>query len=94
MVAGVVLFVVGLLGCIAVRKNLVIILMAIELMLIGVSFNYVIYSLCLDDMVGQSMAIFVIVVAAAESALGLAMIIVYYKLRGLINVSMINTLKG
>jgi NADH:ubiquinone oxidoreductase subunit K len=91
---GVGLFVVGVLGCFVVRKNLVIVLMALELMFIGVSLNFVVYSIYLDDMVGQLIALFILVVAAAESAIGLAMIVIYHKLRGIINVSFINMLKG
>lgn len=91
---GVSLFVVGILGCFVVRKNLVIVLMALELMFIGISLNFVVYSIYLDDMIGQLIGLFILVVAAAESSIGLAMIVIYYKLRGIINVSLINMLKG
>jgi NADH-quinone oxidoreductase subunit K len=91
---GMVLFVVGIFGSFVIRKNLVIVLMSLELMLLGVSLNFIIYSVYLDDVVGQVVALFILVVAASESAIGLSMIVVYYRLRGVINISVINMLKG
>jgi NADH:ubiquinone oxidoreductase subunit K len=86
--------VVGVLGCFVVKKNLVVILMALELMFIGVSVNFVVHAMYLDDTMGQLMGLFILVVAAAESSIGLAMIVIYYRLRGIVNVSLINTSKG
>lgn len=91
---GMVLFVVGIFGSFVIRKNLVIVLMSLELMLLGVSLNFIIYSVYLDDVAGQVVALFILVVAASESAIGLSMIVVYYRLRGVINISVINMLKG
>jgi NADH-quinone oxidoreductase subunit K len=91
---GMILFVVGMIGSFVVRKNLVVVLMSLELMLLGISMNYIVYSIYLDDIVGQVVALFVLVVAAGESAIGLSMIVIYYKLRGVINISSIHMLKG
>lgn len=88
------LFVVGIFGSFVVRKNLVIILMSLELMLLGISLNFIVYSVYLDDIVGQLVALIILVVAASESAVGLSMIVIYYRLRGVINISMISMLKG
>jgi len=69
-------------------------LLCIELMLLSINMNFVIFSVYLDDIVGQIFALFVLTVAAAESAIGLALLVVYYRVRGSLSVELINLLKG
>jgi NADH-quinone oxidoreductase subunit K len=88
------LFLIGMLGLFISRKNLILILMCIELMLLAVNLNFIVFSVYLDDLMGQIFALFVLTVAAAESAIGLAILVVYYRLKGTILISYINNLKG
>lgn len=88
------IFFVGLVGLFVTRKNIIVILMCIELMLLGINLHFIIYSVYLDDLLGQVFALFVLTVAAAESAIGLAILVVYYRLRGTISTSFIQNLKG
>lgn len=69
-------------------------LMSIELMLLAVNFNFIVFSVFLDDVVGQIFALFVLTVAAAESAIGLAILVVYYRIRGTVSIEYINLLKN
>lgn len=69
-------------------------LISIELMLLSVNLNLVIFSVFLEDFVGQFLALFILTVAASESAIGLAILLIYYRLRGTIFINFINTLKG
>ena len=69
-------------------------LMSIELMLLAVNLNFILFSLILDDLVGQIFSLLVITVAAAESAIGLAILVIYYRIRGIISVEFINLMKG
>jgi NADH-quinone oxidoreductase subunit K len=94
VINGIIMFTVGIFGIFVTRKNIIIILMCIELMLLGINFNFIIYSLYLDDLTGQIFALFVLTVAAAESAIGLAIVVVYYRIRGVILTGEINNLKG
>jgi NADH-quinone oxidoreductase subunit K len=94
IINGIVMFTIGMFGIFVTRKNIIIILMCIELMLLGINYNFIIYSLYLDDITGQLFALFVLTVAAAESAIGLAIIVVYYRIRGVISIGEINNLKG
>lgn|SRR3990167_8664652 len=89
-----VLFILGVLGIFITRKNIIIILMSIELMLLAINFNFIIFSVYLDDIIGQVFSLFILTVAAAESAIGLAILVIYYKLRGIISVDYISTIKG
>ena len=89
-----ILFILGLSGIYLNRKNIIIILMSIELMLLAVNFNLVIFSVYLDDLIGQLFSIFVLTVAAAESAIGLAILVIYYRVRGTIGVEYINLMRG
>lgn len=89
-----VLFLVGLWGIVVVRNNLLSLLLAIELMLFGVSFSFIFFSLFFDDLLGQIFALFILTIAASESAVGLALLVFYYRLRGLLDVDFIVTLKG
>jgi NADH-quinone oxidoreductase subunit K len=76
------------------RKNFLIILMSIEIMLLAVNLNFIFFSVYLDDLIGQMFALYILTVAAAESAIGLAILVVYYRLRGIIAIDNISTLKG
>jgi len=89
-----VLFLLGICGLFLNRKNVIIMLMSIELMLLAVNFNFIIFSVYLDDLMGQMFALFVLTVAAAESAIGLAILVVYYRIRGTIAVEFVNLMKG
>ena len=89
-----ILFTLGIFGIFLNRKNVIIILMSIELMLLAVNINLVAFSVHLQDMVGQVFAMFVLTVAAAEAAIGLAVLVVYFRNRGTIAVEDINLMKG
>ena len=89
-----ILFTLGIFGIFLNRKNVIIILMAIELMLLAVNINFVAFSAYLHDLVGQVFAMFVLTVAAAEAAIGLAILVVYFRNRGSIAVEDINLMKG
>jgi len=89
-----VLFTLGVFGIFLNRKNVIIILMSIELILLSVNVNFVAFSAVLGDMVGQIFALFVLTVAAAEAAIGLAILVVFFRNRGSIAVEDINTMKG
>jgi NADH-quinone oxidoreductase subunit K len=88
------LFTLGILGIFLNRKNVIIILMSVELMLLAVNINLVAFSHFSGDITGQVFALFVLTVAAAEAAIGLAIIVVYYRNRGSIAVEDINMMKG
>ena len=89
-----ILFTLGIFGIFLNRKNVIIILMSIELMLLAVNINFVAFSAFLHDLVGQVFAMFVLKVAAAEAAIGLAILVVYFRNRGTIEVEDINLMKG
>lgn len=88
------LFTLGVFGIFLNRKNVIVILMSIELMLLAVNVNLVAFSAELDDLAGQVFAMFVLTVAAAEAAIGLAILVVYFRNRGSIAVEDINLMKG
>ena len=89
-----IIFTIGIVGIFLNRKNVIIILMSIELILLAVNINLVSFSIYLQDLVGQVFTMFILTVAAAEAAVGLAIIVIYYKNRGSINVEQISSLKG
>jgi NADH-quinone oxidoreductase subunit K len=89
-----VLFTLGIFGIFLNRRNVIIILMSIELILLAVNINFVAFSSFLGDLVGQVFAMFVLTVAAAEAAIGLAILVVYFRNRGTIAVEDINLMKG
>ncbi len=89
-----ILFALGIFGIFLNRKNIIIILMSIELMLLAVNINLVAFSSYLGDLVGQVFALFVLTVAAAEAAIGLAILVVYFRNRGSIEVEDVNLMKG
>jgi len=88
------LFLIGTFGMFLSRKHVIIILISLELILLSTNINFVIFSAFLDDILGQIYALLVLTVAAAESALGLAILIVYYRLRGGISIDLISLLKS
>jgi len=89
-----IIFTIGIVGIFLNRKNVIIILMSIELILLSVNINLVSFSIYLQNLVGQVFTMFILTVAAAEAAVGLAIIVIYYKNRGSINVEQISSLKG
>ncbi len=89
-----ILFTIGVFGIFLNRKNVIIILMSVELILLSVNINLVAFSSFLGDMVGQVFAMLVLTVAAAEAAIGLAILVVYFRNRGSIAVEDLNVMKG
>jgi len=89
-----ILFVTGVLGIFVNRKNLIVILMSIELILLGVNINLVAFSAYLHDLVGQVFAMFVLTVAAGEAAIGLAILVIYFRGRATISVDDVNRMRG
>ena len=89
-----ILFTLGVLGIFLNRKNIIIILMSVELILLAVNINFVAFSVFLGDLVGQVFALFILTVAAAEAAIGLAILVVYFRNRGTIAVEDVNLMKG
>ena len=91
---GAIFFSIGIIGIFLNRKNVIIILMCIELILLAVNINLVSFSIYLQNLIGQIFTMFILTVAAAEAAIGLAIIIMYYKNKGSIDVDQISSLKG
>jgi NADH-quinone oxidoreductase subunit K len=91
---GAILFALGILGVFLNKKNVIIILMSIELMLLAVNVNFVAFSAFLGDLTGQVFTLFILTVAAAEAAIGLAILVIYVRNRGSIEVHDINMMKG
>ncbi|HAF76314.1 MAG TPA: NADH-quinone oxidoreductase subunit NuoK [Maribacter sp.] len=89
-----VLFVIGIFGLFLNRKNIIILLMSIELMLLSVNINLVAFSSFMNDLVGQIFTLFVLTVAAAEAAIGLAILVSFFRNRGTIAVEDVNVMKG
>jgi NADH-quinone oxidoreductase subunit K len=89
-----ILFVLGVLGIFINRKNIIVVLMAIELILLSVNINLVAFSAFLGDLTGQVFAMFVLTVAAAEAAIGLAILVIYFRSRGTIAVDDVHRMKG
>ena len=94
LILGTIIFTIGIIGIFLNRKNLIVILMCIELLLLAVNINFVSFSIFLNDLSGQIFSFFILTVAAAEAAIGLAIIVVYYRNSGSIHVEDINSLKG
>jgi len=94
LIVAAIVFTIGVLGIFLNRKNVIIILMSIELILLAVNINFVAFSSFLHDLVGQVFALFVLTVAAAEAAIGLAILVVYFRNRGTIEVEDVNLMKG
>ena len=94
LIVAAILFTLGVFGIFLNRKNVIIILMSIELMRLSVNINLVAFSAFLNDLVGQVFAMFVLTVAAAEAAIGLAILVIYFRNRGSISVEDVNMMKG
>ena len=88
------IFLLGVIGIFLNRKNVISILMSIELILLGVNINFIAFSYFSSDLIGQIFSLFVLTVAAAEAAIGLAILVVYFRNKGTIDVKDINVLKG
>jgi NADH-quinone oxidoreductase subunit K len=93
LVANLVFFI-SLLGIIFNRKNILLILFSLELCLLSINFSLILNSVIIDDLVGQIIAIFVLTVAAAETSIGLSILILYYRVRGSVAIEFLNLLKG
>ena len=94
LVLAAILFTIGVLGIFVNRKNIIVILMSIELMLLAVNINLVAFSTQLGDLAGQVFALVILTVAAAEAAIGLAILVVFFRNRGSIAVEDVNVMKG
>ena len=94
LTVGAILFTLGVFGIFLNRKNIIIILMSVELILLAVNLNLVAFSAALGDLAGQVFAMFVLTVAAAEAAIGLAIVVIYFRNRGSIQVEDVNLMKG
>ena len=88
------LFLIGIIGIFFVRRNILIVLISIELLLLAVNLNFVIFSCLNDDAVGQLFSFFILTVAAAESAIGLSLLVIFFRLKSVISVDAISMLKG
>ena len=88
------LFLIGVIGLVLNKKNILIILMSIELMLLAINLNFVIFSIYLDDITGYIFVLFILTIAAAESAIGLAILTIYYRLNNNIWITQIKNIKG
>jgi len=91
---GAIIFTIGIVGIFLNRKNIIVILMCIELILLAVNINLVSFSVFFNDLIGQIFTLFILTVAAAEAAIGLAIIVAYYRNTGTVHVEEINSLKG
>jgi len=88
------LFLIGVLGLVLNRKNILITLMSIELMLLAINLNFIIFSIYLDDLAGYVFVLFILTIAAAESAIGLAILTIYYRLKNTIRMDKIKNIKS
>jgi NADH-quinone oxidoreductase subunit K len=88
------IFFIGLFGIFINRKNVLLIIVCIELILLAINFSFLLSSYYLDDVFGQIFALFILTVAAAESSIGLAILVVYYRVKGTISIEYVNALKG
>jgi NADH-quinone oxidoreductase subunit K len=94
IVTNVLIFFSGIFGIVFNRRSIIVVLMSIELLLLSVNLNFIIFSVYLDDFYGQLFALFILTVAAAEAAIGLAILILYFRVRGNIAINQVATLKG
>lgn len=88
------LFFLGSFGIIMNKKNIIFVLMSIELMLLAINLNFIIFSVYLDDILGQIFSLFILTIAAAESAIGLAILVIYYRVKKTVSVQFINLMKS
>jgi NADH-quinone oxidoreductase subunit K len=94
IILSLIIFFLGITGIFIFRKHLINILISLELILLSINLNFVIFSCYLDDILGQIYCLMILTIAAAESSIGLALLIIYYRLRGGISIDLINLLKG
>jgi NADH-quinone oxidoreductase subunit K len=94
LLLSIILFIIGTCGMFLFRKHIINILISFELIILSLNFNFIVFSCYLDDLIGQVYSLFILTVAAAESSIGLAIIIVYYRLRGGISIDLLSLLKG
>lgn len=90
----IIVFFIGLVGIFINRKNILLIIICVELNLLAINFAFLISSFYLDDVLGQIYTIFILVVAAAETSIGLAILVVYYRIRGTISIEFLNKLRS
>jgi len=88
------IFCVGVMGLFITRKHIILLLLSIELIFLSINYNFLVFSVFLDDILGQYYALCILTIAAAESAIGLAILVIFYRLRGGISLDLINLLKG
>jgi NADH-quinone oxidoreductase subunit K len=94
LIFSITLFFISILGIFLTRKNLILIIICIELMLLSINFNFIIFSVYLNDIFGQIITIFILTLAGAEASIGLAILIIFYRIRGIISINFLNILKG
>ena len=94
LILAVIIFTIGVAGIFLNRRNIIVILMSIELMLLAVNINFIAFSAKFHDLLGQIFTIFILTIAAAEAAVGLAILVIYFRNRGNISVSDVNVMKG
>ena len=88
------LFIISIFGIFLLKRNLIVILMSIELCLLSINFNFILFSVYLDDVIGQIFTLLILTVAAAESSIGLAILVMYYRRKGIIAINVMNYIKG
>ncbi len=88
------LFLISILGLFLNQKNILVMLMSLEMIFLSLSFSLVVSSINLDDMLGQIFSIFILTIAAAESSVGLAILVIYYRIRNMITIELVNLIKG
>jgi len=88
------LFLVGVMGLFFTRKHIILLIICIEIIFLSINYNFLVFSIFFDDLVGQFYTLCVITVAAAESAIGLAILVIFFRLRGGISIDLISLLKG
>lgn len=94
LLISIILFLISLFGIFLLKRNLIVILMSIELCLLSVNFNFILFSIYLDDIIGQIFTLLILTVAAAESSIGLAILVMYYRRKGIISINVMNYIKG
>jgi len=94
LIVSCVLFFIGIMGLFLTRRHIILLLLSVELIFLAINYNFIIFSVFLDDLLGQFYALCVITIAAAESSIGLAILVIFYRLRGGISLDIINYLKG
>lgn len=93
-VTNILLFIIGVFGLLFNKRSILVVLMCLELLLLSVNLNFITFSVYLDDFYGQIFSLFILTIAAAEAAIGLAILILYFRVRGNISINQIATLKG